>query len=71
MARSSAARAKTENKGRPVKIYELAKPISGIMDSIEEVMKEEATNKLALIQELWDYRHYSHPKRFVFVIWFS
>ena len=46
---------KTENKGRPVKIYKLAKPISGIMDSIEDVMKKEATNNLTLIQKLWDF----------------
>ena len=46
---------KAESKGRPVKIYELAKPIQEIMDSIEKEKKKEATNQLALVQKLRDY----------------
>ncbi len=46
---------KAESKGRPVKIYALAKPIGGIMDSVESVTKKEATNNLALIQKLRDF----------------
>jgi predicted transcriptional regulator len=46
---------KTESKGRPVKIYELAKPIVDIMDSIEKEKKKEATTQLALVQKLWNY----------------
>jgi predicted transcriptional regulator len=46
---------KAENKGRPVKIYKLALPITEIMDIIEKEKKEEATNQLNLIQKLRDY----------------
>ena len=46
---------KAENKGRPVKIYKLALPISEIMDIIEKEKKEEATNQLNLIRQLRDY----------------
>lgn len=46
---------KAENKGRPVKIYKLALPISEIMDIIEKEKKEEATNQLNLIRKLRDY----------------
>jgi predicted transcriptional regulator len=46
---------KAENKGRPVKIYKLALPITEIMDIIEKEKKEEATNQLNLIRKLRDY----------------
>ncbi len=46
---------KAESKGRPVKIYELAKPIAEIMDSIEREKKREANNQLALVKKLRDY----------------
>jgi predicted transcriptional regulator len=46
---------KAESKGRPVKIYELSRPIHEIMDSIEKEKKKEATNQLALVQKLRDY----------------
>ncbi len=46
-----------ESKGRPVKIYELAKPITDIMDSIEKENKEKAANQLRLIKKLKDYLH--------------
>jgi predicted transcriptional regulator len=41
-----------ERKGRPIKIYELAKPFNEIMDCIENEKKNEANNKLALVQKL-------------------
>jgi predicted transcriptional regulator len=41
-----------ESKGRPIKIYELAKPFNEIMDCIENEKKTEANNKLALVQKL-------------------
>jgi predicted transcriptional regulator len=45
---------KAESKGRPVKIYELAKPITEILDSIEKKKEKEADNQLAHIQKLRD-----------------
>jgi predicted transcriptional regulator len=45
----------SENKGRPAKVYELAKPIAVIMDSIEKEKKNEANNQLALVRKLRDY----------------
>jgi len=45
---------KAESKGRPVKIYELAKPITEILDSIEKKKEKEANNQLAHIQKLRD-----------------
>ncbi|MGD1005321.1 MAG: ArsR family transcriptional regulator, partial [Methanoregulaceae archaeon] len=46
---------KAESKGRPVKIYELAKPITEIMDGIEKAKKKEANHQLQMIQKLRDY----------------
>jgi predicted transcriptional regulator len=46
---------KAESKGRPVKIYELSKPINEIMDVIEKRKKQETQNQLAIIQKLQDY----------------
>jgi predicted transcriptional regulator len=46
---------KAESKGRPVKIYVLAKPIQEIMDNIEKEKKKEATTQLALVQKLRNY----------------
>jgi predicted transcriptional regulator len=48
---------KAESKGRPVKIYELAKPVNEIMDSIEKAKKKEANHQLQLVQKLRDYTH--------------
>ncbi|MGA2917602.1 MarR family transcriptional regulator [Methanoregula sp.] len=45
----------TKNKGRPMKVYELAKPITAIMDNIEREKKKEANNQLALIRKLQNY----------------
>jgi predicted transcriptional regulator len=45
----------SENKRRPTKVYELAKPITGIMDFIETQKKNEANNQLAIIKKLRDY----------------
>ena len=46
---------KAENKGRPVKIYKLALPISEIMDNIEKDKRAEADNQLKMIKQLRDY----------------
>lgn len=46
---------KAENKGRPVKIYKLALPISEIIDRIERDKRDEADNQLKLIKNLRDY----------------
>jgi predicted transcriptional regulator len=46
-----------KNKGRPFKIYELAKPINEIMDSIEKETENKANNQLKLIKKLQDYIH--------------
>lgn len=46
---------KAENKGRPVKIYKLAVPVSEIMDTIEKEKRTEANNQLKMIQKLRDY----------------
>ncbi len=46
---------KAENKGRPVKIYRLSKPIHEIMDSIEQEKMKEASNQLKLIQHVREY----------------
>ena len=46
---------KTLSKGRPVKIYNLAKSLTEIMDSIEREKKVEATSQLAMIQKLRAY----------------
>ena len=46
---------KAESKGRPIKIYELAKPITEILDGIEKKKEKEANNQLAHIQKLRDY----------------
>ncbi len=46
---------KAENKGRPVKIYKLALPISEIMDRIERDKIAEANNQLKMIKQLRDY----------------
>jgi predicted transcriptional regulator len=45
----------TSNKGRPMKIYELAKPITGIIDGIKKEKETEAKNQLALIKKLQSY----------------
>jgi len=50
-----ARESKAESKGRPVKIYELARPIGEIMDSIEKDKKREAKTQLDLIQKLRDF----------------
>ena len=48
---------KAESKGRPIKIYELAKTITEILDSIEKKKEKETNNQLAHIQRLRDYIH--------------
>lgn len=46
---------KAKSKGRPVKIYELAKPIPEIVSGIEKVKIKEANDQLQLIQKLRNY----------------
>jgi predicted transcriptional regulator len=43
------------HKGRPVKIHQLALPITEIMNAIEKEKKSEARDQLALIRKLRDY----------------
>ena len=43
------------NKGRPMKIYELAKSPTEIMTAIGKEKKAEAENQLALVKKLRDY----------------
>jgi predicted transcriptional regulator len=45
----------SERKGRPAKIYELAKPIQEIMAGIEDGKREETHRQLALIGKLREY----------------
>jgi predicted transcriptional regulator len=45
----------SENKGRPMKVYELAKSITEIMGCIEKEKKLEANNQLALVKKIRDY----------------
>jgi predicted transcriptional regulator len=45
------------NTGRPMKIFELATPITGIMKSIGSEMKEKTDNQFARIRKLRDYHH--------------
>jgi predicted transcriptional regulator len=45
----------SENKGRPSKVYELAKSITEIMKCIENEKKIEANNQLALVKKLREY----------------
>jgi predicted transcriptional regulator len=41
-----------EKKGRPVRIYELAKPLTVIIDSIEKEKKNNASNQFNLFRKL-------------------
>lgn len=45
----------SEGKGSPMRIYELAVPITEIITSIEEEKKIEARDRLARIRKLRDY----------------
>ena len=45
----------SEKKGRPTITYELAKPITEIVDYIEKEKKNDANNQLALIRKLRDF----------------
>ena len=46
---------KAENKGRPVKIYRLSRPISDITDTLEREKREQANTQLSLIQQIRSY----------------
>ncbi len=43
---------KAESKGRPVKIYNLSKPMTEIIDTLEKEKKEEIDNQLQIIKKL-------------------
>ena len=45
----------SENKGRPTKVYTLAKPIDEIINFIESEKKNETRNKIALVRKLRNY----------------
>lgn len=45
----------SESKGRPMKAYQLAMPMTKIMGCIEEEKKKEAKNQLALVGKLREY----------------
>ena len=51
----SCRESKAENKGRPVKIYQLACPIGEILDGIEKEKREEAEQQLRLIKQMREY----------------
>ncbi|MFZ0005766.1 MAG: hypothetical protein WCC86_04200 [Methanoregula sp.] len=48
-------KSKQDTKGRPLKIYALAIPITDIMDSIEKEIETKANNQLKLIRKLRGY----------------
>ena len=48
----SSRKNKTAGKGRPLKIYRLAKSFAQIMQVIERQKKDEAKNHLELVQKL-------------------
>lgn len=43
---------KAESKGRPVKIYNLSKPMTEIVDTLEKDKKEEIENQLEIIKKI-------------------
>ena len=45
----------SEYKGRPIKVYKLAKPLDEIINFIETEKKTGAKNKLALVRKLKNY----------------
>lgn len=51
----TSSESKTKGKGRPIKIYELAKPFHEIINVIEKEKKQEANKKLALVKKIRDY----------------
>ncbi len=44
-----------ENKGRPIKVYELAKPLSIIIDSIGKEKEKKVDSQIVLIGKLRDF----------------
>jgi predicted transcriptional regulator len=53
---------KGDHKGRPMKMYTLAKPLNEILDYIENEKKIEVSNQLGLMQKLQKYVHGSYDK---------
>lgn len=46
---------KAESKGRPVKIYQLSRPINEIVDTIEEEKRKEIEYQITIIKKIRDY----------------
>ena len=44
-----------ERKGRPEKVYTLARPLAEIMDDFEKTAKKDAADQLAIIKKLQDF----------------
>jgi predicted transcriptional regulator len=57
---------KAKSRGRPVKIYELAKPIADIVNGIEKEKIKEANDQFQLIQKLRNYVSKSHDPALFF-----
>jgi predicted transcriptional regulator len=53
---------KGDHKGRPMKMYTLAKPLNEILDYIENEKKSEVSNQIGLMQKLRKYVHCSYDK---------
>lgn len=46
---------KAESKGRPIKIYQLSRPIGEIVDTIEEEKRKEIEYQITIIKKIRDY----------------
>jgi predicted transcriptional regulator len=62
---------KGDHKGRPMKMYTLAKPITEILDYIENEMKIEVSNQLGLMQKLRECTHRSYDNLAISLTSFS
>lgn len=56
-SRESKAGSKAESKGRPFKIYKLAQPLNGILDTIEKNKEKEANTQITRLKRLREYIH--------------
>jgi predicted transcriptional regulator len=53
----SSRESKAESKGRPFKIYKLAQPLNGILDTIEKDKEKEANTQITRLRKLREYIH--------------
>lgn len=53
----SSRESKAESKGRPFKIYKLAQPLNGILDTIEKNKEKEASTQITRLRKLREYIH--------------